>query len=299
MNFDLVETFLKVAESRNLTHAATRLRVTQSSVSRRISALERELGVTLFTRGRGGRDVVLTEHGGAFAGVAARWMDLWRETEDIRWSTPARVLSIASVDLVNTHTLVPFYQRYVGRQDVKLWINTHHSDEIHGLVERREADVGFVFSEVHYPDIVSLPIYQERMFVLVHESSPLPDVVSSEGLDAQHEVYLRWGSDYELWHRRHWTPDHYAIRVNTGSMLVHYLNQPNAWAIAPLSEVHAMQRHYPVRSLALTQPPPPRICYQLIHADARQGQARVLDEFTEMLRQFIAETERIEDLSSA
>lgn len=297
MNVELVETFLMVAECRNLTSAAGRLHVTQSSVSRRIAMLEKELGTPLLSRGRGLRDVALTEYGEEFINIALQWRALLVETDDFRWSTPMRVLSIASVDLVNTHTLVPLYQQYVGRQDVKLWINTHHSDEIHGLVAGRAADVGFVFSEVHYADIISSPIFQERMSVLVRDDSPLPDRVEPTELAESDEIYLRWGPDYELWHRRHWTPNRYKIRVNTGSMLIHYVMMPGSWAIVPRAEVQAMRKLYPVRNLELSDPPPPRICYQLTHEDPRPGQRRVLADFLDSLGRFVAESADIEGLT--
>lgn len=291
---DHVETFLMVAECRNLTHAAGRLHITQSTVSRRLAALEQVLGVTLLARARGNRDVSLTEHGESFVLVAKRWQELWREAQGLRWHTPSRTLSIASVDLVNNYTLVPLYEDYLRRRDVKLWINTHHSDEIHGLVESRSVDLGFVFSEMHYRDIDSVPIYRERMFVLVHSDAPYQGRVRPEELPAECEVYLRWGTDYELWHRRHWTPDRYLIRVNTGSMLIHYLDQPGAWAIAPMSEVLAMQRHYPIRHCELDDAPPPRICYRLAHRAPKPSQQRAIDHFEQDLRRFVAETPSIE-----
>jgi DNA-binding transcriptional LysR family regulator len=53
-----LEYFLAVADTRSFTHAAKRLHVVQSGVSATIKALERELGVELFVRSRGG--VLLT-----------------------------------------------------------------------------------------------------------------------------------------------------------------------------------------------------------------------------------------------
>jgi len=56
-----LETLLLLAETGSMTRAATRLRVTQSAVSKRIDALERELGEVLVLRGR--RGVTLTARG--------------------------------------------------------------------------------------------------------------------------------------------------------------------------------------------------------------------------------------------
>jgi DNA-binding transcriptional LysR family regulator len=47
---DYLETFLAVAEEQTMSRAATRLCVTQSAVSKRTSALQAQLGATLFHR---------------------------------------------------------------------------------------------------------------------------------------------------------------------------------------------------------------------------------------------------------
>lgn len=64
MNFKHLKTFIAVARSGNFSVAAAQLHTVQSAVSRHITALEAELGVTLLTRNT--RNVVLTEPGEAF-----------------------------------------------------------------------------------------------------------------------------------------------------------------------------------------------------------------------------------------
>jgi DNA-binding transcriptional LysR family regulator len=48
MNLSIIETFLAIAESGQLNRAATRLHVTQSTVTTRLNGLESELGQVLF-----------------------------------------------------------------------------------------------------------------------------------------------------------------------------------------------------------------------------------------------------------
>jgi DNA-binding transcriptional LysR family regulator len=61
VNFRQIDCFLAVAEGLNFSVAADKLFLSQSSVSQHVSALEKELGVTLFTRDR--HHVELTEAG--------------------------------------------------------------------------------------------------------------------------------------------------------------------------------------------------------------------------------------------
>ncbi|MCP6134086.1 LysR family transcriptional regulator, partial [Klebsiella pneumoniae] len=59
MNLHRIEAFLAVAQSGNISRAATQLEVAQSVLSRHIAGLEAELGVRLFERT--GRGVSMTE----------------------------------------------------------------------------------------------------------------------------------------------------------------------------------------------------------------------------------------------
>ncbi|HET9463708.1 MAG TPA: LysR family transcriptional regulator, partial [Thiobacillus sp.] len=57
MDTELARTFLTVAATGNFVAAASRLHVTQSTVSARIHTLENALGARLFQRGRNGAEL--------------------------------------------------------------------------------------------------------------------------------------------------------------------------------------------------------------------------------------------------
>lgn len=63
MEIRVLKYFLAVADEHGYNAAARSLNVTQPTISRQISELENELGVTLFERGRRGRKLELTEDG--------------------------------------------------------------------------------------------------------------------------------------------------------------------------------------------------------------------------------------------
>ncbi|MEU1124649.1 LysR family transcriptional regulator [Streptomyces sp. NPDC005899] len=96
MDLDTVRTFVTVAEARRFQEAATELAITQQAVSKRVAALERGLGVRLFTRTPRGAE--LTIDGQAFLPHARDMLRVAeRAVASVRPGTrPLRVDVIAS-----------------------------------------------------------------------------------------------------------------------------------------------------------------------------------------------------------
>lgn len=156
------------------------------------------------------------------------------------------------------------------------------------LSERSSTHLGFVFSRVNYPNIISRPVYRELMYLICRKDSPYYDEMSCDELAAEDEVFLRWGQDYQQWHDRHWSPDRYsAITVNTGSTLQRFLNMPMRWAIAPMSIIHQMSHNSDLTYLRLKTPPPPRICFEIRNRYPTLGLQKALDVFHKELKEYI------------
>jgi DNA-binding transcriptional LysR family regulator len=79
MQIDLLDTFLDLAETRSYHRTAERLRVTQSTVSARVTALEQAVGSRLFNRSRAGTD--LTPEGKRFEPHARALRHEWNEAK--------------------------------------------------------------------------------------------------------------------------------------------------------------------------------------------------------------------------
>src|SRR4051794_15936820 len=94
----LLRYFAAVAEEGNLTHAATRLFVSQPALTKQIKQLEAHLGVTLFTRSRAGME--LTAAGRALSqrvpALLAAWDEVVREAQSTA-SQAAHVLRVGYV----------------------------------------------------------------------------------------------------------------------------------------------------------------------------------------------------------
>ncbi|MBQ8295772.1 MAG: LysR family transcriptional regulator [Clostridia bacterium] len=74
MNTEELKTFIFLSKVKNFTLAAEQLFIAQSTVTNRISELEKEVGKKLFTRGS--KTVALTEAGKIFLGYAERILEL-------------------------------------------------------------------------------------------------------------------------------------------------------------------------------------------------------------------------------
>ena len=295
MTYEQIETFLTVLTYGNISAAAENLRVVQSTVSTRIRQLEEELGTPLFIRQKGHRNIELTPYGKAFVPIAGRWTSLWRDSQNLKTLANINTLTVASVDAVNNYTFVPLFNSHISNYpNIRLTIQTHHSDEIHGLVSNRIADIGFVFSRSPYPDIISKPVYRELMYLICHKNSPYHDGIKCSELEPENEIFLRWGIDYQQWHDRHFNPEKYPlVSVNTGSMLQHYLNVPGRWAIAPMSVVRAISHRSNLTFHTLAEPPTPRICYMLINRYPTARRLEAVNIFKNELEKFIAESQDI------
>ena len=78
MNLDNVKCFISLAECLNFTKAAEKEYMTQTSMSRKISGLEEELGVRLFYRDN--HQVILTDAGSEFYVQAQKLLDVYEST---------------------------------------------------------------------------------------------------------------------------------------------------------------------------------------------------------------------------
>ncbi len=290
MDMELVETFLNVAEYHSLSAAARQMFTTQSTISKRLLQLEEELGVPLFIRQKGQRTVELTSYGQHFIPLAQQWISLYRDCQNIRHGNSRTHLTVGANTLINIFTLVPFYQQYTDTHpEVCLFIDNHHSSELYSLLDRRSIDIGYVLTSRNYPDIIQTPLYQESMCLVCHKDSSYSQTVALSDLDPAEEVFLRWDTDFDLWHEQNWPGRHYRMRVATGSMVANYLTRPGRWSIVSASSTRSLTENHPLRVCTLAAATPKRTCYQLEHRYPRPSRIAVIDQWKSQVQGFIRE----------
>lgn len=116
MNMEQLRYFLSVARHRNFTGAAKEFYLTQPAITHQISALEQDLGVSLFQRTT--RSVALTRAGELFLEDAKRMLDLEeRARERMRQAQRAEnlVLRVGYLNSPSRHFLPQILQEYRRR----------------------------------------------------------------------------------------------------------------------------------------------------------------------------------------
>lgn len=122
MDFPSLKAFVTVAECRSFSLAAEQLFITQPAISKRVAALEEDLGVALFDRL--GRSIVLTEAGEKFLVSARRILDDVMVSREEVHSLSAMVggrLRLATSHHVGIHRLPPVLKSFTqAYPDVEL-----------------------------------------------------------------------------------------------------------------------------------------------------------------------------------
>ena len=117
----LLHYFLAIAREQNITKAAETLFVTQSTLSKQMMDLEKQLGKQLFIRGK--RKITLTEEGTSLRNRAQEILEFMDNTESAFHADADNVLDRLDKGLVNMGLLLgPI------RQEKYDYLNIHQKD---------------------------------------------------------------------------------------------------------------------------------------------------------------------------
>jgi DNA-binding transcriptional LysR family regulator len=171
-----LQAFLLVAQSGSFSAAAEQLHLTQPAVSKRVAALEQQLGRALFDRI--GRTVTLTEAGSALIPHAKSiWQSLAHAEQSIRdlSGDVSGRLSLATSHHIGLHRLPPvlrnFNARYPG---VKLDIDFMDSEQAYEQVLHGRTELAVVtLAPEGDTSIVATPIWPDPLDFMVSSEHPL------------------------------------------------------------------------------------------------------------------------------
>jgi DNA-binding transcriptional LysR family regulator len=158
MDWDKLKVFHAAAEAGSFTHAGEQLGLSQSAVSRQVSALEQELAVSLFHRHA--RGLILTEQGELLYRTAH---DVFMKLEAARAKLtdsrekPHGELKVTTTPGIGIHWLTPRLGEFLDLYpDIRITLIT--TDEELDL-SMREADVAIRLRQPTQPDLIQRKLF--------------------------------------------------------------------------------------------------------------------------------------------
>jgi DNA-binding transcriptional LysR family regulator len=181
MDWDKLKVFHAAAEAGSFTHAGEQLGLSQSAVSRQVSALEQELAVSLFHRHA--RGLILTEQGELLYRTAH---DVFMKLEAARAKLtdsrerPHGDLRVTTTVGIGVHWLTPRLGEFIDLYpDIHITLIT--TDEELDLA-MREADVAIRLRQPTQPDLI-----QRKLFSVRFHAYASPEYLKRFGTPAELE----------------------------------------------------------------------------------------------------------------
>ncbi len=204
MDWDKLRIFHAAAEAGSFTHAGDTLRMSQSAVSRQVSALEKDLRVALFHRHA--RGLVLTEQGDMLYRTASDILNKLATAETLltdATTKPAGDLRVTAPTGLGTVWITQRLREFLDTYPdirVNLILAEGQLD-----ISMREADVAIWASEPQHGDLIRRPLfnmqihaYASAQYIKKHGAPQSLDaldkhrIVSYSGIPQAHLSAIRW-----------------------------------------------------------------------------------------------------------
>ncbi|MGM0096625.1 hypothetical protein IGI69_001816 [Enterococcus sp. DIV1083b] len=176
MELKSLTTFLTVAEKETISAAAKHLHLSQPSLSRQLMELEKELGVTLFTRGN--RKITLTEDGLLFRKRAEEIVELLEKNRSEFLSPRDTITGNVSIGAGETCVIQLLgkiiKEIQVEYPNIKFHLFSGNADEVKERLDKGLLGFGVVISPVDVKKYHSLRLpTRDTWGVLMRKDSPL------------------------------------------------------------------------------------------------------------------------------
>jgi LysR family transcriptional regulator, cell division regulator len=208
-----VRYFLEISTTLNISRAAERLGIAQSSLSMAIKRLEQAMKVPLFARHKKG--VLLTPAGKQLLSHAKKLLQDWSDLHDKAWASHHEVQGHfvvgchTSLALLLAHQfLPPLYQKYD-----KLSIELQHdiSRRITENVTNFAIDIGIVVNPFPHSELISRKLYEDKMMFWSNEKEYDESTIICDPALHQTQVLLKKIKQKGLFFTRMLTSDNLEV----------------------------------------------------------------------------------------
>jgi len=199
MDMNQVRTFLAVAANGSFLEAATRLHITQSTVSSRIQSLENYLGASLFVRNRSG--ATLTAAGRRFMHHARAFvLTLDQARHDVGLPSRYRASITIGARIALWEVFLPSWVGEMRRNspDISIRSEIGFEEDLMRRVSEGTMDVALMYTPQHNPGVHVQHLFDETLVLLTTDpNKPWPD---------EDYIYVDWGPAFYAQHSSHY-PD--------------------------------------------------------------------------------------------
>lgn len=152
-NWSLVQNFLAVADAGSLSAAARRLGCSQPTLGRQIQALERDLGITLFSRHA--RGLVLTDAGAELVPMARQMQNAMQQMVLTAAGKAQQLEGTVRItaSIFASHMLLPPILARIRQQEPAIQLDLVPSDTTENLLFR-EADIAVRMYRPSQPELI-------------------------------------------------------------------------------------------------------------------------------------------------
>nr|WP_040304424.1 LysR family transcriptional regulator [Ahrensia sp. R2A130] len=192
MDWDKLRIFHKVANAGSFTRASEVLNLSQSAISRQISALEGEVGVPLFNRHA--RGLILTEQGeilfGATEGITGTLEKVHVELTDFKGTPQGPLRVTTTVGLGSAWLAIRMHEFLDSYPDMQVELMLENNELDLGM---RQADCAIRLQQPQQADII-----QRRLFTVHFHVYAAPNYLESHGTpekieDLDNHRLVAWG----------------------------------------------------------------------------------------------------------
>ena len=168
MDFKQLRALVTVAETGNVTRAATLLNIVQPAVSRQLRLLEEDVGAVVFERGRHGMD--LTQAGKTLLAYARRVLhEVERARAELRPSegVVGGIVTVgllpSTCDLLSSAMVTAIARHYPG---IRVRISMGYAGHLQRWLEDGEIDLALLYDPKQTPTIQVQPLLEEDLWIV-------------------------------------------------------------------------------------------------------------------------------------
>ena len=199
MTFEQIKSFLAIVKFNHFTLASQELYISQSSISKHIKSLEKELGVELFNRQH--RNIKLTDAGQDFYKFAQKSMADYKNILLDMKKYSCEESSFISIGVIDTMveygiaSLIGDFQ--IEYPNIQVDLVERSNSKIIEYINDAILNLGFINSHYEHKNILSLhQIINDELVLVTSKNHPLAIKSSVDIFDTAKEKYISVSGDY-------------------------------------------------------------------------------------------------------